>query len=205
MRPLSLEESFPDQMTLAPATGPLMPAWAGLLASSVQEAGASIADLLGLTPRSSLTLRVARVALLVPRAPDRRDSIRHRSLAVEWREGGHLLFRGNEHWLPFDWPPDFRGPLARLGLVSFTGQDEVFVDSGPEAAAISQRLSEAGERPQARLRPFYTDGGDRTSLWMDEDTSRSWVFDRALGRLSPESEGGFHGWFTLHLAACGPG
>lgn len=203
MRHLSLEETFPEQEArLAPLDEPLMSAWAGLIEAPPREAGAALADLLGLLPplASRLAERVQQLTLLVPRDPDRRTSLRFRSLCVSWRDGGHLLFRGNEHWLPFDWPPDFRGPLARLGLISFHGNDEIFVDAGPEAAAISKRLAESGKEPPADLRPFYTDGGDRTSLWIGSETSRAWVFERSSGRLSLESEGGFQAWFGKRLA-----
>lgn len=205
MSPLGLEEAFPDHLELSAIGEPLMPAWEGLLSAPPKEAAAALADLLAL-PASvggELVSRVARVFLLAPRSVERRDVLRLRSLGIGYRDGGFLFFRGNEHWLPFDWPPDFRHPLSRLGLVSFRGQDEIFVNSGPEASAIHRSLSEAGETPSAPLRPFYTDGQDRTSLWVGSDTQRSWAFDRTTCTLSVESEDGFPGWFARHFAASG--
>lgn len=201
MPTMPIDALCPNCEALPKAEEPLMPAWAALLTRPAPEAGAALADLLGLPPGPAADrLRQAhQVTLHVPRDPSRRHALRRRTLAVALPGEAWLIFRGNEHSLPFDWPPDYRTPLARLGLVAFGAEDEIFVDAGSEARAIARRLEAAGRVPPPRLRPFYTDGKRHYSCWLDGDFTRSWAFDRDDGTLREESEGGLAGWLSVQL------
>ena len=202
MQRLPLEQAFPHCEVLAEAHEPLMPGWERLLDESLEDVGHTLAKMLGLRAGSTaaeLVGDVERLALLVPVEERRAKRLRFRALVLDLKAGPRLLFSGFEHLLPFDWPPDYRQVVSRLGPVGIGPGAELFIDDGTEADELMSRLRAADQERPVGLVPFYIDQRRHRSCWAGGDPSQTWVFDPETHQLEPESEGGFPGWFSHRL------
>ncbi len=202
MSRMELEQAFPTCEVLETALEPVMPGWTALLEGPRDEVGDELAKRLGLRAGSTASVvlsTVDRVALLLPVEENRRNQLRFRGLVLDLAAGPRLLFSGLEHLLPFDWPPDYRRVVSRLGPVAFGPGSELFIDDGTEADELMQALHGAGRERPVGLVPFYCDGNGARSCWVGGDPSVTWRYDPEQRRLEPESEGGFAGWFSHRL------
>lgn len=200
--PTSLDQAFPSCEILNYAAEPTMPGWERLLTCALEDVGPTLAKLLGLRAGSTAAELVGAaegVALLVPVEERRRSGLRFRALAVDLACGPRLLFSGIEYLLPFDWPPDVRRVISRLGPVAIGAGAELFVDDGTEADELMATLEAAGCSRPVGLLPFYCDSRGARSCWVGGDASHTWLFDPDIPALEPESDGGFPGWFSHRL------
>jgi hypothetical protein len=206
MSRVSLTQAFPGCELVAEVDrldDPVMPAWPRLLGSAGAELGMRLAQRLGLRADSAAAgwlEGVERAGVLLPLDERRRSQLAYRSFVVELAAGPRLLFSGISYLLPFDWPPDYREVVSRLGPVCFGPGSELFVDDGSEADELMQRLRDARQPRPTGLVPFFGDGAGGFSCWVDGDASRTFRFDPERSALEAESDGGFAGWFAGRLA-----